>query len=70
MGQAMGEIPTIHSDADLRSALSLLLSSGSDYLRVEDSSGTDQGLISMEDLREMLSSNQLIEKKKCDELSD
>lgn len=70
MDQAMVEIPTIHSDADLRSALSLLLSSGSDYLRVEDSFGTDQGLISMEDLREMLSSNQLIEKKKCDEISD
>ena len=68
--QAMGEIPTINPNEDLRSALSLLLSSGSDYLRVEDSSGTDQGLISMEDLREMLSSNQLIEKKKCDEISD
>jgi CBS-domain-containing membrane protein len=66
----MGEIPTIHPDEDLRSALSLLLSSGSDYLRVEDDSGTEQGLISMEDLKEMLSSNQLIEKKKCDEISD
>jgi osmoprotectant transport system ATP-binding protein len=68
--QDMGEIPTIHPDEDLRSALSLLLSSGSDYLRVEDDSGTEQGLISMEDLKEMLSSNQLIEKKKCDEISD
>jgi osmoprotectant transport system ATP-binding protein len=69
-GQDMGEIPTIHPDEDLRTALSLLLSSGSDYLRVEDDSGTEQGLISMEDLKEMLSSNQLIEKKKCDEISD
>lgn len=68
--QYMGEIPTISFEEDLRSALSLLLSSGSGYLRVEDSSGTEQGLISMEDLREMLSSNQLIEKKKCDEISD
>jgi osmoprotectant transport system ATP-binding protein len=68
--QDMGEIPTIKPDEDLRSALSLLLSSGSDYLRIEESSGTKQGLISMEDLREMLSSNQLIEKKRCDEISD
>jgi len=67
--QDMGEIPTIKPDEDLRTALSLFLSSGSDYLRVEDSSGTEEGLISMEDLKEMLSSGQLIEKKKCDEIS-
>lgn len=62
--------PTISIEEDLRSALSLLLSSGSDYLRVEDSSGIKQGKIGMDDLREMLSSNELVEKKKCDELSD
>ncbi len=68
--QVSETVTTIHLEEDLRSALSLLLSSGSDYLRVVDSSGIQQGQIGMEDLRKMLSSNQLIEKKKCDELSD
>ncbi len=68
--QASEAVPTIHPEEDLRSALSLLLSSGSNYLRVEDSSGKIQGQVGMEDLREMLSSNQLVEKKKCDEISD
>ena len=62
--------PAISTGEDLRSALSLLLSSGSDYLRVEDSSGIAQGLISMDDLRKMLMSDNLAEKKKCDEISD
>lgn len=68
--QASEAVPTIHPEEDLRAALSLLLSSGSNYLGVEDSSGKIQGQIGMKDLREMLSSNQLVEKKKCDEISD
>jgi osmoprotectant transport system ATP-binding protein len=68
--QKHDNVPTIDLEGDLRSALSLLLSSGSDYLRVVDSSGKEQGQIGMKDLKEMLASNQLVEKNKCDELSD
>jgi osmoprotectant transport system ATP-binding protein len=64
------DAPQINPDEDLRTALSQLLRSGSEILRVVDSSGSTLGEVRMEDLREMLSSNQLIEKKKCDELPD
>jgi len=63
-------LPSINPDEDLRTALSLILGSGSDYLRVVDSSGSQLGTVGMADLRDMLSSSQLIEKKKCDELPD
>lgn len=64
------QVPFIHPEDDLRYALSLLLSSGSEILRVVNSSGSEMGEVGMADLRKMLSSNQLIEKKKCDELPD
>lgn len=62
--------PTIYPEEDLRSALSLLLRSGSESLRVIDPSGSEIGEVGMDDLRKMLLSNQLIEKQKCDEISD
>jgi osmoprotectant transport system ATP-binding protein len=64
------ELPPINPDEDLRTALTLLLRSGADALRVVDQSGSELGEVSMTDLREMLMSDQLVEKKKCDELPD
>lgn len=64
------DTPVLRLEDDLRSALSLLLSSGSDPLKVVNSSGEILGEVGFADLRNMLYSSQATEKKKCDELSD
>jgi len=64
------DTPVLRPEDDLRSALSLLLSSGSDPLKVVNSSGEILGNVGFTDLRNMLYSGQTTEKKKCNELSD
>jgi len=63
-------IPVLRPEDDLRSALSLMLSSGSDSLKVVNSSGEILGNMGFTDLRNMLYSSQTTEKKKCNDLSD
>jgi osmoprotectant transport system ATP-binding protein len=64
------DTPVLHPEDDLRSALSLLLSSGTDPLKVVNSSGKLVGEVGFTDLRDMLNSHQAIEKNTCNDLSD
>jgi len=58
----------LHPEDDLRSALSLILSSGIDPLKVVDSSGAIVGEVRFSDLRSMLYSDHPVEKQKCNDL--
>ncbi len=51
------ELPVIHPEDDLRSVISLLISSGSDVLPVNDPHGQAIGEVGYEDIRAMLISN-------------
>ena len=62
--------PVLHPEDDLRSALSLILSSGIDPLKVVDGSGAVVGEVGFADLRAMLYSDQPVEKQKCNDLPD
>jgi len=64
------DTPVLRPEDDLRSVLSLLLSSGSDPLKVVNSSGEILGSVGFTDLRNMLYSNQTTETNKCNELFD
>jgi osmoprotectant transport system ATP-binding protein len=64
------ESVVLKPEDDLRYALSLLLSSGQDRLRVVNSSGVFQGEVSFSDLRAMLFANPVEETTRCHELSD
>ena len=59
------ETAVLRPEDDLRSALSLLLSSGKDTLRVENASGKPLGEVGFSDLRSMLFAAPSSEKKKC-----
>jgi len=59
------ETAVLRPEDDLRSALSLLLSSGKDMLRVENASGKVLGEVGFSDLRSMLFAAPSSEKKKC-----
>jgi len=60
----------IHPQDDLRSVLSLLLSTGRESLNVVNASGEWIGEVGIADLRNMLANGQSAEKKKCDEFFD
>lgn len=64
------DTPVLRPEDDLRSVLSLLLSSGSDPLKVVNSSGEILGSVGFTDLRNMLYSSQTTETNKCNELFD
>jgi len=53
-GSAADEMPVIHPDQDLRSALSLLLDTGRDTIQVVHANGAALGEISFADLRQVL----------------
>ncbi|NMC54042.1 MAG: ABC transporter ATP-binding protein [Chloroflexi bacterium] len=59
------ETAVLRPEDDLRSALSLLLSSGKDTLRVENASGKVLGEVGFSDLRSMLFAAPSSKKKKC-----
>jgi len=59
------EPAVLRPEDDLRSALSLLLSSGKDTLRVENASGKALGEVGFSDLRSMLFASPSSKKKKC-----